>query len=235
MTAAARHQSITDTYPLITLPFLTTAPARLWKLLLASRSIFSAASSPPSLQNKYHAHPKPTHRSQTLGAFKSLSSTSLFDITSIIKTRGNSKSSTTIMDLDSVFRSFDKDGDGKISAAELTLCMENAAGAKLSPEEADALVEMADGDGDGLLDLEEFKKLVEAEGEEEKERDLIAAFKMYENEGEGCITPKSLKRMLSRLGLSTDIDECRSMIWRFDLNGDGVLSFEEFRVVMTAV
>ncbi|WOL04821.1 hypothetical protein Cni_G13543 [Canna indica] len=156
------------------------------------------------------------------------------NFTSILKSTAT-QSSITTMDLDAVFRSFDKDGDGKIAAAELVLCLGNAPGEEMSSEEAEALMEMAGvGDGDGLLDLGEFKKLVEAASEEEKERDLRAAFKMYENESEGCITPKSLKRMLSRLGSSTGIDECRSMICRFDLNGDGVLSFEEFRVMMTA-
>ncbi|CAD5174576.1 unnamed protein product [Musa acuminata subsp. malaccensis] len=142
---------------------------------------------------------------------------------------------SNVTDLDSVFHSFDKDGDGKISAAELTACMRNI-GEELSLEDAEAFVELADRDGDGLLDLEDFVKLVEVEGEEERDRDLRAAFKMYEDEGDdGCITPGSLKRMLSRLGTSRGIDECRTMICRFDLNGDGVLSFDEFRNMMMMV
>jgi calcium-binding protein CML len=42
------------------------------------------------------------------------------------------------------------------------------------------------------------------------------------------ITPLSLKRMLSQLGSHQGIDECVAMICRFDLDGDGVLSFEEY-------
>ncbi|XP_008789178.1 putative calcium-binding protein CML19 [Phoenix dactylifera] len=133
-------------------------------------------------------------------------------------------------ELERVFGRFDVDGDAKISSAELRLIM-RAVGEEMSLEEAEAVVRSADKDGNGLLDLEEFVGLVGVE-EEEKERELMEAFGMYEMEGEGCITPRSLKRMLSRLGASRELEECRAMICRFDLNGDGVISFDEFKVMM---
>ncbi|CAD6234821.1 unnamed protein product [Miscanthus lutarioriparius] len=137
-----------------------------------------------------------------------------------------------------VFSALDRDGDGKLSAAELRLCMKAALGEDVAAEEADRLVASADGDGDGLLSQEELLALAlagtaEAEGGERR-RELREAFGMYAMEGEGCITPLSLKRMLSRLGSHQDIDECRAMICRFDLDGDGVLSFEEFKIMMDA-
>ena len=55
---------------------------------------------------------------------------------------------------------------------------------------------------------------------------------MYEMEGSGCINPTSLKRMLNRLGESKSTEDCKAMIRMFDLNGDGVLSFDEFRIMM---
>ncbi|KAL6616718.1 hypothetical protein ACP70R_038988 [Stipagrostis hirtigluma subsp. patula] len=134
-----------------------------------------------------------------------------------------------------VFAAFDRDDDGKISAAELRLCLKAALAEDISAEDAEDLVASADTDGDGLLNEDEFLKLMQLEMEEEERcRGLKEAFGMYEMEGEGCITPVSLKRMLSKLGAHQDIDECRAMICRFDLNGDGVLSFEEFKVMMDA-
>uniref|UniRef100_A0ACD5XH35 Uncharacterized protein n=1 Tax=Avena sativa TaxID=4498 RepID=A0ACD5XH35_AVESA len=138
----------------------------------------------------------------------------------------------------SVFASFDKDADGKISAEELQLCMKAALGEDVSAEEADALVASADTNGDRLLDEEEFLRLVGTETEEENElercRGLREAFGMYEVKGQGCITPASLMLMLSRLGSHKDIEECRAMIQRFDLNGDGVVCFDEFKHMMEA-
>ncbi|KAK4358511.1 hypothetical protein RND71_020740 [Anisodus tanguticus] len=132
-------------------------------------------------------------------------------------------------ELERVFTYFDENGDGKVSPAELRRCVK-AVGGKLTEEEAEMAVRLSDSDGDGLLGLEDFTKLMEEE--RNKESELIGAFGMYE-EMEGYITPKSLKRMLSRLGESTSIDKCKAMIRRFDLNGDGVLSFDEFKVMMT--
>ncbi|KAG6500145.1 hypothetical protein ZIOFF_039961 [Zingiber officinale] len=102
--------------------------------------------------------------------------------------------------LDAAIRSLDRDGDGKISAAELALCMVSLMAVELPQEEAAALVALADGDGDGLLEVEELASVLQAGGEEEAERDLLAAFETYESDGEGCITPVSLRRTLSMLG-----------------------------------
>lgn len=132
-----------------------------------------------------------------------------------------------------VFKHFDEDGDGKISAGELQQCVQSmGGGVRMSLEECKAAVELMDSDGDGLLCMEDFLKLVEGGGDDEKTKDLMGAFKMYEMEGCGYISPKSLKRMLSRLGESRSLGECKTMIARFDLNGDGVLCFDEFKSMM---
>uniref|UniRef100_M8D0T9 Putative calcium-binding protein CML19 n=1 Tax=Aegilops tauschii TaxID=37682 RepID=M8D0T9_AEGTA len=64
-------------------------------------------------------------------------------------------------------------------------------------------------------------------------RALREAFRMYEMEGQGCITPASLGRMLGRLGTERGAGECHAMICRFDLDGNGVLSFDEFKIMMS--
>jgi calcium-binding protein CML len=89
-----------------------------------------------------------------------------------------------------------------------------------------------DSDGDGYLNLEDLIALMEEGGEEQKLKDLREAFEMYDSEKCGFITPKSLRRMLKKIGESKSIDECKAMIKHFDLNGDGLLSFDEFTVMM---
>ncbi|KAM0914560.1 hypothetical protein ACQ4PT_011435 [Festuca glaucescens] len=106
-----------------------------------------------------------------------------------------------------VFAAFDQDGDGKISEAELPLCMKAALGGDMSAEEVQALMATADTDGDGFLDEEEF---VTEASTQEAERQL----------------------MMTMLDLHLDVDECQAMIRRFDLNGDGVLTFDEFKTMM---
>lgn len=141
----------------------------------------------------------------------------------------NKSDSNSMTVYERIFKQYDEDGDGKLSALELRKCIgfDN-----ISAEDAAVLFQFTDSDGDGKIELEEFVKLVEVEDEEEKEKDLREAFEVYEMEGEECITPKSLKSALERLGQMKSEQECKSMIERFDINGDGVISFDEFEVMM---
>ena len=54
------------------------------------------------------------------------------------------------IEIKEVFRVFDKDGNGFISAAELRLVMSNL-GEKLTDEEVDEMIRKADIDGDGQV------------------------------------------------------------------------------------
>ncbi|KAH0459746.1 hypothetical protein IEQ34_012560 [Dendrobium chrysotoxum] len=135
------------------------------------------------------------------------------------------------VDMARIMSRFDEDGDGKISPTELRNYM-LALGEDLTIEETKAAVESVDSDGDGMLGLEDFMKLASSEGDDEKRNNLKEAFRVYEFEGEGIITPRSLRAALERLGESRTVEECEVMIRRFDVNRDGVLSFEEFKMMM---
>ncbi|KAK1416536.1 hypothetical protein QVD17_32327 [Tagetes erecta] len=137
-------------------------------------------------------------------------------------------------DIHQVFNYFDENGDGKISATELQNRLRKVGGEELqlSDEEAEMAVRSSDADGDGVLGLDDFAKMMK-EGEEEE---LRGAFGMYSTKswrGECVITPKSLKKMMRRLGQETTVDDCKTMIGRFDGNGDGVLDYDEFRAMMS--
>ncbi|XP_055833898.1 putative calcium-binding protein CML19 [Solanum dulcamara] len=182
------------------------------------------------LRNMFHLRRKEEEKKKTMTTTIMTTATTTNTTTNCFPVSDNSCSSNK-GELERVFTYFDENGDGKVSPAELRRCMK-AVGGELTVEEAEMAVRLSDSDGDGLLGLEDFTKLMEGmEEERNKESELIGAFGMYEMEG--YITPKSLKRMLNRLGESTSIDNCKAMIQRFDLNGDGVLSFDEFKVMMT--
>ncbi|RZC75968.1 hypothetical protein C5167_000898 [Papaver somniferum] len=148
-----------------------------------------------------------------------------------------------------VFRYFDGDGDGKISSLELRSYFESI-GEYLSHDEVQSVINDLDSDGDGLLGFQDFMVLMMkqpssppssngASGSstsvvvDDNVEDLKMAFEMYEAEkGCGCITPKSLQRMLNRLGEDKSYQQCVSMIQCFDLDKNGTLDFHEFHQMM---
>ncbi|ESQ27454.1 hypothetical protein EUTSA_v10019832mg [Eutrema salsugineum] len=137
-------------------------------------------------------------------------------------------------DIEDVFAYMDANRDGRISAQEVKKILKTL-GEQLSDEEAEAAVKLSDMDGDGMLDFEEFAQLIKGSDEfteEEKKIKIMEAFRMYIAEGEDCITPRSLKMMLMKLGEARTIDDCILMIKAFDTNADGVLSFDEFVLMM---
>ncbi|PAN25556.1 hypothetical protein PAHAL_4G310400 [Panicum hallii] len=81
----------------------------------------------------------------------------------------------------------------------------------------------------------------EAEEEEEEERDLREAFDVFDGNKDGLISAEELGTVLGSLGLRRAgagrpaVAECRDMIRLVDSDGDGMVSFEEFKRMMTVV
>ncbi|KAK8995638.1 hypothetical protein V6N11_075904 [Hibiscus sabdariffa] len=131
-----------------------------------------------------------------------------------------------------VFRYFDCDDDGKISALELRAYF-GSIGEYMSHEDAQSVINELDSDGDNMLDYQDFLKLMKVENHDDDDDDLKKAFEMFELEkGSGCITPKGLQMMLNRLGDAKSYDECVAMIQVYDIDGNGVLDFHEFHQMM---
>ncbi|CAN8240213.1 unnamed protein product [Cochlearia groenlandica] len=140
-------------------------------------------------------------------------------------------------DLEAVFAYMDTNKDGRISPKEIQNSFKTL-GEELSDQEAETAIRLSDIDGDGMLDFQEFAYLIKGGNddddftEEDKKIELKEAFRMYIEDGEECITPRSLKIMLKKLGESRTSYDCKVMIQAFDLNHDGVLSFDEFALMM---
>ncbi|XP_054785206.1 probable calcium-binding protein CML23 [Prosopis cineraria] len=147
-----------------------------------------------------------------------------------------------------VFKLIDANGDGKISASELShvlACLENAEKKKkkkkkkkkeLAEKEAEGIVKVLDFNGDGFVDLDEFMMVVmkeEEEDAEEEEGELRDAFLIYDSDRNGLISAKELRRVMLSLGWrDCSVGDCKKMIGAVDLNGDGFVDFHEFRSMM---
>uniref|UniRef100_A0ACD5XGV7 Uncharacterized protein n=1 Tax=Avena sativa TaxID=4498 RepID=A0ACD5XGV7_AVESA len=136
-------------------------------------------------------------------------------------------------EMELVFRKFDANGDGRISRPELAALFESV-GHAATDDELSRMMAEADADGDGFISLDEFAAInATVSGDEPAvEEDLRHAFKVFDADGSGTISANELARVLRGIGEKATVSQCCRMIEGVDKNGDGLISFEEFRGMM---
>jgi calcium-dependent protein kinase len=129
-----------------------------------------------------------------------------------------------------VFKSIDKNSDGKLSRKELIEGYTQILG-ELAEDEVDRIMKIADTDGSGEIDYSEWviatmdkKKLL-------TEDKLLMAFNMFDKDNGGSISSAEVK---DTIGVGKNIDEklWNEIINEVDVNGDGEISFQEFKIMM---
>lgn len=200
----------------------------------------------------------PTNKFQSLIQSISLKSPSLQEKTIITPSSStsmvdqkkvNSSNNYNKVELRGIFATFDKNNDGYITKQELKLSLRNI-GIFMEDKDIVDMVEKVDSNKDGLIDLDEFYELCHTflgiEGVEEgemnqeevanREKDLKEAFDVFDHDKDGLISEEELSMILSSLGMKEGkkLDHCKEMIKKVDVDGDGMVNFDEFKKMMKA-
>lgn len=133
-----------------------------------------------------------------------------------------------------VFQMFDRNGDGKISKKELSKWLENLR-IFIPDGELIQMMDKIDVNGDGFVDIDEFGELYQTiMNEKEEEEDVKEAFNVFDQNGDGFITMNELRSVLASLGLQQGrtLEDCKRMIEKVDVDGDGMVDFAEFKQMM---
>ncbi|KAK4720578.1 hypothetical protein R3W88_010811 [Solanum pinnatisectum] len=135
-------------------------------------------------------------------------------------------------ELEQVFKKFDLNGDGKICSSELGSIMASL-GNPATEEELVNMIREVDSDGDGFIDLQEFIELNTKDiDSNEVLESLKNAFSVFDMDKNGSISAEELLTVLRSLGEDCTLAECRKMISGVDCDGDGMINFEEFKIMM---
>lgn len=141
-----------------------------------------------------------------------------------------------IADLKEAFKLFDKDNDGSITWRELGEVMKKL-GQNPTDEELQDMVNEVDNDSNGIIDFDEFcammtPKVLGDGSNSVNDEELKEAFKVFDKDGDGKISAKELKSVMSSLGEQLTDEEVQNMIKDADKNGDGEIDYDEFVLMM---
>ena len=135
-----------------------------------------------------------------------------------------------------VFKAFDKNGDGKLSMQEVKEGYLEHYGKVMSDEEVETMFNAVDTDRSGFIDYSEFVVAAMNENQLTTNEKLQAAFKMFDKDGSGIISPEEIKEVLSFGGTNALSKEAiDAIVKQVDENGDGEISFEEFVDMMKKI
>ncbi|KAH3853185.1 uncharacterized protein LOC127875201 isoform X1 [Dreissena polymorpha] len=143
------------------------------------------------------------------------------------------------------FRVFDRENKGFITSAKFRDMMTNR-GEKLTNQEMAEIMQDADPTGDGIIDCEEFIKLLRSPPPDESSKfqasdetnerlaKLKEVFKLFDRHALNTISTKDLPAIMTYLGQSTTDSDIRYMINYTEPTKKGFIEFDEFVLMMNA-
>ena len=133
--------------------------------------------------------------------------------------------------LKKLFFELDVKGVGVITKEDLFKGMEDCFEGKVTHEEVDKIFGNIDYDNNGTISFDEFVKAAIDKKKLLTEEKLKAAFALFDRNGDGDIEAKELKEVIGDDNNNED-NIWDQMIKEVDLDGNGVIDFEEFKEMM---
>ena len=131
-----------------------------------------------------------------------------------------------------VFDMLDKDKDTKITTKELGDAL-RICGAAPSQQELDMMIQDLEENDNNLISFEKFlvffEKII---NNQDSEEDLINEFKKMDKEGNGTISEKDLRDLMSNYGNALTKNEIEDIIQEANVDQNGNINIENFTKIL---
>jgi calcium-dependent protein kinase len=138
-------------------------------------------------------------------------------------------------DLEKQFKEWDKNGDGVLSRDEIIEGYKKTYGS-VDEGEIDNMINSIDLDGNGVIDYNEFLTCAMNKDKILKNENLEICFKAFDSDNSGKISLDEISAIFSNGDKEKmnkeEIEALKKMIGDADANGDGEISFKEFKDLM---
>ncbi|KAJ8910441.1 hypothetical protein NQ315_016986 [Exocentrus adspersus] len=139
--------------------------------------------------------------------------------------------------LKNAFDTFDVEKKGSIGTVMIGTIL-SMLGIQTTDQMLKDIINEVDEDGSGELEFEEFitlaSRFMVEEDAEAMQQELKEAFRLYDKEGNGYITTKTLKEILKELDDKLTSDELDMMIAEIDSDGSGTVDFDVLKSTFDA-
>jgi calmodulin len=106
-------------------------------------------------------------------------------------------------------------------------------GSNPTDDDIQQMIKSVDDNGDGEIDFDEFLILMSTKKKnEDPDKELMDAFKVFDADGSGTISRKELKKLMKQLGQKLSDQELDAMMEEVDTDKSGEIDFEEFKAMM---
>ncbi|XP_023221127.1 calmodulin-like [Centruroides sculpturatus] len=139
-----------------------------------------------------------------------------------------------ISEFKEAFLLFDKDGDGLISSNELDTIMRSLG---LTPTEFELqeVINKINKEKNGVIDFSMFLSLISKMMEEKVgEKEIIDAFRVFDEDGTGYISVSDLRYIMTNLGEKLTEKEVEEMIREANADNNGRINYVEFSKKITS-
>jgi len=145
-----------------------------------------------------------------------------------------------IAEFKEAFFLFDKNEDGTINTSELGSVLKML-GEEAKDEVLEEMIRQADVNRTGTVEFPEFLTMMskkDADKDKKKETERVkkirAAFRVFDKDGNGFISPAELRQVLIDHGEKATDEKVDRWIQEADIDQDGLVSYEEFVTLMTS-
>ncbi len=147
----------------------------------------------------------------------------------------HASSTDMVKDLRNIFKIIDKDGDGTLSYEEIKEGFkEYYKDENIAEKEVEEIIKKIDLDNNQCIEYEEFIRCTVNMDLLLTEENLKMVFNAFDKDNSGNLTHDEIKMALGLIE-TDDKDLIKNIISEIDVNGDGDISFEEFKELMLKV
>ncbi|OLY78939.1 Calmodulin [Smittium mucronatum] len=129
-------------------------------------------------------------------------------------------------DVGEVFASLDKDKDGALNASDLSSFFSTYSSSVSRTDIENTLLEV--GDGNQITKDQFFGLFYKHDAQHDPEEEFKVAFAKFDVDGDKNLSAQDLKTSLDAMGQNLTMDEIQEMIREADVDGTGMLNYEEF-------